>query len=108
MTKTTGDGTQALLDFLAETEPPSTSRADTIHAVERTIIQRGASRGGLALEKAKVRLGLLSKPKKKKKVGEEGARKGQSEAWVVVKAEEGRLRINTPPPGTVAITRNSG
>ena len=107
MTKTTGDGTQALLDFLAETEPPSTSRADTIHAVERTIIQRGASRGGLALEKAKVRLGLLSKPKKKK-VEEEGARKGQSEAWVVVKAEEGSLRINTPPPGTVAITRNSG
>ena len=108
VTKTTRDGTQVLLDFLAETEPPSTSSTSTIQAGERTIIQRGPSLGGLALEKAKVRLGLLSKSRKKK-VEEEGPRKRQSEAWVVVKVEEeGSLRINTPPPGTVAITRNSG
>ena len=95
LTKTTRDGTQALLYFLAETEPPSTSSTSTIHAVERTIIlQKGPSLGGLTLEKAKVRLGLLSKSKKKK-VEDEGE-KGTS------------LRINTPPPGTVAITRNSG
>ena len=96
VTKITRDGgTQALLDFLAETEPPSTTTgsSDTPNAVERSIIHRGPLLGGLALEKAKVRLGL-SKSKKKEKVEDE--------------AQKGSLRINTPPPGTVAITRNSG
>lgn len=94
VTKITRGGTQALLDFLAETEPPSTTTGSgTPNAVERNNTQRGPLLGGLALERAKVRLGL-SRSKKKEKFEEEG--------------EKGSLRINTPPPGTVAITRNSG
>lgn len=94
VTKITRGGTQALLDFLAETEPPSTTTGGgTPNAVERNNTQRGPLLGGLALERAKVRLGL-SRSKKKEKFEEEG--------------EKGSLRINTPPPGTVAITRNSG
>ena len=90
VTKTTRDDTQALRDFFNETEPPSASSAAAPHVVEKAH-QRAPSLGGLSLEKAKARLGLF---KPSKKVKDEG--------------EKGSLRISTPPPGTVAITRNSG
>jgi len=82
--KITRDDTRALLDFFNETEPPSTAAPNAGH-------QRAPSLAGLSLEKAKLRLGLF---KSKKKAEGEG--------------EKGSLRINTPPPGTIAITRNSG
>ena len=108
----TRDGTQALLDFLAETErePPPCSDPSSATGTGRATGSATGSATGRgpplgALERAKGRLGLLSlslsaSTKKKKKVEEEGE-KGCGGGC-------GVLRISTPPPGTVAITRNSG
>ena len=85
VTKVTREDMRALRDFFNETEPPVPIPIDTTH-------QRASSYGTSSLGKAKAkRLGLFKSTKK-------------AEADV----EKGSPRIRTPPPGTVAITLNSG
>ena len=84
VTKTTRDDTRALLDFFNENEPASPG------SIPNVVHQRAQTLGGLSLEKAKVRLGLFKSKKRVKKDGKSS------------------LRVSTPPPGTVAITRTLG
>jgi hypothetical protein len=85
LTKTTLEDTRALRDFFNETGPPLPIQIDKPH-------QRTASFGASSIGKAKAKkLGLF---KSKKKAEADG--------------EKGSPRIRTPPPGTVAITLNSG
>lgn len=82
VTKMTREDTRALRDFFNETGPP----------VPIPIDQRMSSFGVSSVGKAKAKkLGLF---KSKKKAEADG--------------EKGGPRIRTPPPGTVAITLNSG
>jgi hypothetical protein len=85
VTKMTLEDTRALRDFFNETGPPMHIPIDNAH-------HRTSSFGASSLGKAKAkRLGLF---KSKKKAGADD--------------EKGSPRIRTPPPGTVAITLNSG
>ena len=82
VTKATRGDTRALRDFFRETEPARAAGGERGP-------QRAASLGGL--------LGLFRSDKKAKDKEKEKER-----------GERGSVRINTPPPGTVAITHNSG
>ena len=82
MTKMTREDTRALREFFKETGPPEPNPID----------YRTSSFGASSVGKAKAKkLGLF---KSKKKAGADD--------------ENGSPRILTPPPGTVAITLNSG
>lgn len=82
VTKATRGDTRALRDFFRETEPARAAGGERGP-------QRAASLGGL--------LGLFRSDKKAKDKEKEKER-----------GERGSVRISTPPPGTVAITHNSG
>ena len=90
-TATRGD-TRALRDFFRETEPPPALPPPPARVAVARGPQRSASLGGL--------LGLFRSDKKAKAKAKEKEKEKEK--------EEKGLRIDTPPPGTVAITRNSG
>lgn len=89
MTKMTREDTRALRDFFNETGPPLPILIDNTH--QRTS-SFGASFGASSIGKAKAKKLGLFKSKKKAEADD----------------EKGSPRIRTPPPGTVAITLNSG
>lgn len=85
VTKMTREDTRALRDFFNETGPPLPVLIDNTH-------QRMPSFGTSSIGKAKAKKLSLFKSKKKAEADDEKA----------------GPRIRTPPPGTVAITLNSG
>lgn len=85
VTKMTREDTRALRDFFNETGPPMPIPIDNTH-------QRRSSFGASSVGKAKAKKLGLFKSKKKAEVDD----------------EKGSPHIHTPPPGTVAITLNSG
>lgn len=82
VTKMTREDTRALRDFFKETGPPLPILTDNTH-------QRTSSFGASSIGKAKAKKLGLFKSKKKAEADDSP-------------------RIRTPPPGTVAITLNSG
>ena len=85
MTKMTREDTRALREFFNETGPPVPIPIDNTH-------QRMSSFGASSIGKAKAKKLGLFKSKKKAEADD----------------EKGSPRTRTPPPGTVAITLNSG